>query len=205
MKTVGIFSGSFNPIHIGHLALANWLCEYEPLDELWFLVTPHNPLKAEDTLMNDCFRMELVETSIKDYDKFKASDFEFSLPRPSYTIDTLRALREAYPEVTFILIVGSDSWNNIGRWKESEALIREFPVWVYPRQGYEAVVSPSHPTVRSVDAPVMDVSSTFIRASIKAGKDVRFFMPEAIRTYLPEIRRCVENGEKNTYSDREET
>lgn len=196
MKTVGIFSGSFNPIHIGHLALANWICEYEPLDELWFLVTPHNPLKAENTLMNDRFRLSLVEVSIKNYGKFRTSDFEFSLPRPSYTIHTLRALRKAYPEVLFVLIVGSDSWSNLSRWKESEALIREFPIWVYPRQGYEVAIPPDLPAVRCLNAPIIEISSTFIRQAIREEKDVRFFLSEAVWEYIPEIRKSLERNEK---------
>ena len=169
MKTVGIFSGSFNPIHIGHLALANWICEYEPLDELWFLVTPHNPLKAEN---------------------------KFSLPRPSYTIHTLRALRKAYPEVLFVLIVGSDSWSNLSRWKESDALLREFPIWVYPRQGYEVAIPPDLPAVRCLNAPMIEISSTFIRQAIREEKDVRFFLSEAVWEYIPEIRKSLERKEK---------
>ncbi len=109
MKT-GIFSGSFNPLHIGHLALANYLCEYEGLDEVWFLVTPHNPLKEEDELMDDTFRLKLVQLAIAGYPKFKASDIEFNLPRPSYTIHTLDKLKETYPDREFHLIIGSDNW-----------------------------------------------------------------------------------------------
>lgn len=194
MKTVGIFSGSFNPIHIGHLALANWICEYGPLDELWFLVTPHNPLKSPDSLMDDRFRFELVEKAIAGYPKFKASDFEFTLPRPSYTINTLRSLRTTYPDYTFALVIGADSWSGIERWKESESLLREFPILVYPRRGHETIILDKHTTVHKLDAPLMDISSTFIREAIKTGKDIRFFIPETARNEISQIKRHL-NGE----------
>ncbi len=115
---IGIFSGSFNPVHIGHLALANYLCEYEGLDEVWFMVTPHNPLKEETLLMDDELRLKLVQLAVAGYPKFRASDFEFRLPRPSYTVHTLDSLKQAYPEYTFYLIIGSDNWNLFSQWKE---------------------------------------------------------------------------------------
>jgi len=184
MKKTGLFSGSFNPIHIGHLALANWLCEYEELDELWFLVTPQNPLKDGSDLMDFRLRLEWVRAAISGYPKFKVSDFEASLPLPSYTIRTLRALREKYPECRFHLIVGADNWANMYQWKDVHALLAEFPVLVYPRKGYESAVPLRLPQIRKVDAPLMEISSTFIREAIKAGKDIRFFLPEAIRNQL---------------------
>ena len=116
MKKVGIFGGSYNPIHIGHLALANYLCEYGEVDEVWFLVSPHNPLKERGDLWPDELRLKLVQLAIDGYEKFKASDFEFHLPRPSYMVNTLRALRESYPEHTFTLIIGSDNWEVFPRW-----------------------------------------------------------------------------------------
>jgi nicotinate-nucleotide adenylyltransferase len=184
----GIFSGSFNPVHIGHLALANWLCEFAGLDEVWFVITPHNPLKDRSNLMDDRLRYELVEASIAGYPKFKASDFEFSLPQPTYTIDTLRALEKTYPDRQFHFIMGADNWAFIKRWKESDQLISNYPILVYPRKGYEIQIPSDIPSIRKVDAPLMEISSTFIRESLKAGKDVRFFLPEAIRNH-----KCFSN------------
>ncbi|WFE84705.1 nicotinate (nicotinamide) nucleotide adenylyltransferase [Parabacteroides chongii] len=187
LKT-GIFSGSFNPVHIGHLALANWLCEFAGLDELWFLITPHNPLKDREELMDDQLRYELVEAAIAGYPKFRASDFEFSLPQPTYTIDTLRALDRTYPDRQFHFIMGADNWAFIKRWKESDVLISSYPILIYPRKGYEIILPANFPDIRAVEAPLMEVSSTFIRQSLKDGKDVRFFLPEAIRNH-----KCLSN------------
>lgn len=172
----GIFSGSFNPIHIGHLALANYLCEYGVLDEVWFLVTPHNPLKDESGLWDDDFRLELTRLAVGDYPKFKVSDFEFQLPRPSYTIHTLTALKKAYPDHEFTLIIGSDNWKIFPQWFQPEAIINQFSLLIYPRHGYpiDTASLPEH--VQLVDAPIFDISSTEIREALAEGKDVRYFL-----------------------------
>lgn len=173
----GIFGGSFNPIHIGHLALANYLCEYEELDELWFMITPRNPLKKQAELIPDSFRLELARLAIKNYDKFKASDFEFSLPQPSYTIHTLDALKKSYPDREFHLIMGADNWQLFHRWKESDRILRENKILVYPRSGSTVIPDTLPSNVKLVNAPLMEVSSTFIRNAIIEGKDIRCFLP----------------------------
>ena len=188
MKQIGIFSGSFNPIHIGHLALANWLCEYVDLEEIWFLVTPQSPLKDKVELIDYDLRFAMVKKAITGYSKFKASDFECSLPLPSYTIDTFRALQKTYPDRLFHLIIGADSWENISLWKEANALMNEFPIIIYPRSNYDPTVPSFLPHIRIVDAPLIDISASFVRSAVKEGKDVRFFLPESVREYINLLR-----------------
>ena len=150
----GIFSGSFNPIHIGHLALANYLCEYEGLDEIWFMVSPQNPLKTQSELWSDGLRLKLVELSINGYPHFQASDFEFHLPRPSYSVHTLEKLRAAYPERDFYFIIGSDNWARFDRWYQSERILKENNILIYPRPNYPVKEDELPETVRLVHSPV---------------------------------------------------
>ena len=176
----GIFGGSFNPPHIGHLALANYLCEFEELDEIWFMVSPHNPFKQESELMDDEFRLRLMKLAVEDYPKFKVSDFEFSLPRPSYTINTLEKLKETYPDISFTLIIGADNWNVFNKWKDSDNIISSFNILVYPRKGFDIDITSLPQNVKISDAPIIEISSTFIRKSLKENKDVRFFLPDKV-------------------------
>lgn len=179
---IGIFSGSFNPIHVGHLALANYLCEFEGLDELWFLVTPRNPFKVGQELLPDALRLELVRVAISGYPRFRASDFEFRLSQPSYTIHTLDKLKEAYPQHTFHLIIGSDNWHSFFRWYQSDRLLSENSILVYPRPGYPVDTSSLPSTVRLVSSPVLEISSTFIRQALSEGRDIRYFLhPQVYR------------------------
>ncbi|MDR0961689.1 MAG: nicotinate-nucleotide adenylyltransferase [Mediterranea sp.] len=186
MKT-GIFSGSFNPIHIGHLALANYLCEYEGLDELWFMVSPHNPLKSEDELLDDHLRLELVRLATAGYAKFRVSDFEFHLPHPSYTAHTLDSLKIAYPDREFHLIIGSDNWAIFDCWRDNKRIIAENPILIYPRPGYPVREASLPENVRLTSAPVFDISSTFIRESLREGRDVRYFLHPDVYRRLSEL------------------
>ena len=188
---VGIFGGSFNPIHVGHLALANYLCEYGGLDEIWFLVSPQNPFKQNVELLDDKIRLEMVKAAVSGYPRFCASDFEFTLPRPSYTVDTLNRLAEAYPDREFTLIIGADNWAAFDRWKSPEEIIRKHSIIVYPRPGYDIQTGPLPPHVKVVDTPQLEISSTFIRQAISEGRDIRYFLH-------PEVYRII--AEKKLYN-----
>ena len=188
LKT-GIFSGSFNPIHIGHLALANYLCEYEGLDEIWFMTSPQNPLKAGTELWPDELRLRLVELATEGYPHFHASDFEFHLPRPSYSVHTLEKLHEAYPEREFYLIIGSDNWTRFDRWYESERIVKENRILVYPRSGFPVNENGLPETVRLVHSPTFEISSTFIRQALDEKKDIRYFLHPKVWEYITEYIR----------------
>lgn len=184
MRRIGLYSGSFNPIHHGHVMLANYLVEFSDLDELWFVVSPQNPLKKKEDLMRDEDRLKMVELALEGDSRLKVSDIEMSLPIPSYTINTLRALSERYPEDRFVFICGMDSLQDLHRWKEYQAILDGYELLVFPRKGYDGGDLIHHPHVKVLETPIIEVSSTFIRNSMREGKDVRHFMPERAYQYL---------------------
>lgn len=184
-KETGIFSGSFNPLHIGHLVLANYICEFTSLEEVWFVVTPHNPLKEADELLADELRLEMVRLALEDYDRIGVSDVEFHMPRPSYTIDTLNRLSCEHPDRNFTLIIGGDNWTQFGQWKEYQQLMKRYQILVYPRMGEEVVIPPQLcDTIQLVNAPLVEISSTFIRDSIREGRDMRAFLPAKVYDFI---------------------
>lgn len=186
-KQIGIFSGSFNPIHIGHLILANYITEFTYIDEVWFVVTPHNPLKEISNLVSEEHRLKMCRIATKVITKLKVSEIEFSMPKPSYTIDTLDRLKNEHPDLDFSLIIGADNWNELHLWKSHERLRSEFKLLVYPRLNEEVEIDAQFKdNVQLINAPIIQISSTFIRASIKENKDVRTFLPNQIYEYIRE-------------------
>jgi nicotinate-nucleotide adenylyltransferase len=180
---IGLYFGSFNPIHIGHLIVANHVVENSDVDKIWFVVSPHNPLKDSHTLLNEYDRLHLVQLAIEDNAKFRASNVEFSLPKPSYTIDTLTYLTEKFPLETFSVVMGSDSFSNIHRWKNYEQLVSQYSFIVYNRPGFP--ISDTYGArLQVVDAPLLEISSTFIRKQIKEKRSVRYVLPNKVREYV---------------------
>ncbi|MDR1698670.1 MAG: nicotinate-nucleotide adenylyltransferase [Prevotellaceae bacterium] len=182
MKT-GLFFGSFNPIHIGHTALASYIVEQGLVDELWFVVSPHNPLKEKDGLLNAGLRLKMVQKAIEGYAKFRACDVEFSLQKPSYTIDTLRYLRENFPEKQFSVIMGADSLADINKWKDYKEILAEYDLLVYPRPNVTITDFPQNITILN-NAPLLDISATFVREQLQKGHDVRYFVPNGVGELL---------------------
>jgi len=193
MAKIGLYFGSFNPVHIGHTAIAGYMTEFAGLDQVWFVVSPHNPLKKKETLLADHQRLYITQLAIGDNVRLKASDIEFKLPVPSYTIDTLTYLKEKYPKNEFCLVMGEDNLYTLHKWKNANELIRKYPIYVYPRPDSVKPSSPlldhilSTADIHPVKAPLMDISGTFIRDGIKKGKDMSYFLPPAVWKYIKEM------------------
>ena len=193
MPKIGLYFGSFNPIHIGHMAIAGYMTEFAGLDQVWFVVSPQNPLKKKETLLADHHRLYMVQLAIGDNDRIKASDIEFKLPIPSYTIDTLTYLKEKYANYKFCLVMGSDNLYTLHKWKNASELVSKYPIYVYPRPETDKPVSSLldqilvSADIHHVSAPLMAISGTFIRASIKAGKDMSYFLPPPVWKYIVEM------------------
>jgi len=191
---IGLFFGSFNPIHVGHLIVANTMATNTDLEQVWFVVSPQNPFKKVKSLLHEFDRFDMVEKAIADNSRLKATDIEFSMPRPSYTIDTLRKLQEKYPQHIFKLIMGEDNLDQFANWKEYDTILNGFGLYVYPRPNRSdgprsdgpATVSPfrKHPNVRLVHAPLLDISATFIRENIRANRSIRYIVPEVVEEMI---------------------
>ncbi len=185
MKT-GLYFGSFNPVHIGHLAIANYMTAFTDIDQLWFVISPQNPLKKQAMLLEDHKRRTMLELAIEEDDRFRVCDIEFKLPKPSYTVDTLAHLKELHPSNEFVLIMGSDGLSTFYKWKNHKVIEENYMRYIYPRPGYP--VNPDdHAHIRIVDAPLMEISSTFIRDSLHSKIDIRHFLPPKVYKYICEM------------------
>lgn len=181
---IGLFFGSFNPIHIGHLIIANTMAENTDLNEVWFVVSPQNPFKKNNNLLHEFDRYEMVKLAINDSYKLKVTDIEFSMSRPSYTIDTLTLLSEKYPEHHFVLIIGEDNLAGFNNWKNHEAILNYYELYVYSRPMAEKSAFHTHPKVKLVDAPQLDISATFIRNSVRENKSIKFLVTQEVENYI---------------------
>nr|WP_299171456.1 nicotinate (nicotinamide) nucleotide adenylyltransferase [uncultured Allomuricauda sp.] len=190
MKQVGLYFGTFNPIHIGHLAIANHMVEFSNLDEVWFVITPQSPFKTKQSLLDNHHRYQMVFEALQDYPKLKSSKIEFNLPQPNYTINTLVHLDEEYGnEYQFSLIMGEDNLKSFHKWKNYENILENYAIYVYPRisEGNIEHQFQDHLQITKVDAPIMEISSTFIRNKHKEGKNIRPLLPDAVWKYMDEM------------------
>jgi len=193
MAKIGLYFGSFNPIHIGHIAIAGYMTEFTELEQVWFVVSPHNPLKKKEGLLAGHHRLDMVQIAIGNNEKFQACDIEFRLPIPSYTIDTLTSLKEKYPKHKFCLIMGEDNIYTLHKWKNPEELLKQCPIYVYPRQNVVKHSSPilkrliSSAEIHYVNAPLMDISGTFIRNGVKQRKNMSYFVPSQVWRYITDM------------------
>ncbi len=183
---VGLFFGSFNPVHVGHMIIANYMAQHTDLDQVWMVVSPQNPLKKRRTLAKDYDRLYLIDQAIDDNPLLKSSNIEFSLPKPSYTIDTLTYLKEKYPDKQFVLIMGGDNLGSFHKWKNYETILNNHEIYVYKRPTYELGELESHESISLFDAPMMEISSSYIRNEIKEGRSIRYLVPEKVEDHILE-------------------
>ena len=183
---IGLYFGTFNPIHVGHLIIANHMAEHSNLDQIWMVVTPHNPLKQKNTLLDDYQRLHLVRLATEDYPKIKPTDIEFKLPQPNYTVNTLAHLSEKFPQHEFSLIMGEDNLKSLHKWKNYEYILQHHDIYVYPRvsEEVENELFKNHPRIQIIDAPVVEISSTVIRDNIKKNKNIRPLLPQKVWEYV---------------------
>jgi nicotinate-nucleotide adenylyltransferase len=181
---IGLFFGSFNPVHNGHLIIANYICETTGLDKVWLVVSPQNPFKEKQSLLHEYDRLHLIQLAIEGNTNLRASDAEFKLPKPSYTIDTLTHLQEKYPEHTFSLIMGGDNLVSLHKWKNYELIVRDHDIYVYKREGAMENPYADKASVHFLDVPLLDISATFIRENIQAGHSMQYFLPDKVWEYV---------------------
>jgi len=187
-QKIGLFFGSFNPIHTGHLILANHFCEYTDIEKVWFIISPHNPLKEKKSLLEDHHRLYMVNIAVEDDERFYASNVEFHMPQPSYTIHTLAYLQDKYPEKQFVLLSGSDIFPSFHKWKNYNKILEYFKIYVYPRPGFIEHSLLSHPSVSFIqDAPMIGISSSYIRKAVKEGKNIQYLLPEKVHKHIIEM------------------
>ncbi len=186
-RKTGLVFGSFNPVHTGHLILANYMAEFTDLDEVWLIVSPQNPLKSKASLLAEYHRLALARLAVENHPHLRVSDIEFKMPKPSYTIDTLTWLSEKHPGHEFILIGGTDNFKHFHKWKNHEQILSQYQLYVYPRPGYTLGNFENHPHIKLFEAPLMEISSSFIRKGIKAKKDMSFWMPDKVYQYILEM------------------
>lgn len=184
---VGLFFGSFNPVHTGHLLIADYFTEFGGLETIWFIISPQNPFKSNDELLDEKLRLKMLQLAIDRDTRFVASDVEFNLPRPSYTVDTLSHLRETYPGHEFIPIIGGDNLQTFHLWKSYEEILSHHQVYVYRRTGFhESPLLANHPRIRIFEVPLLNISSTYIREMIQAGKSIKYLVPEPAEKFIRE-------------------
>ncbi len=184
---VGLFFGSFNPIHTGHLLIANYFNQFAGFDKIWFVVSPQNPFKENDTLLNENIRLQLLELAINGDTRFGASNIEFNLARPSYTVKTLEHLRAQFPNDEFCPIIGGDNLQSFHRWKDYNQILEHHTVYVYRRAGFhENPILANHPKIKIFEVPLLNISSTYIREMIQAGKSIKYLVPEPVEQYIIE-------------------
>jgi len=187
IKKTGLYFGSFNPIHNGHLILANFMAEFTDLDEVWFVISPQNPFKDKNSLLAEHHRLALVRIAVEDQQNLGVTDIEFKMPKPSYTIDTLTWLSDKYPNRDFILISGTDIFSSFHKWKNYREILEFYSIYVYPRPGSGLGEFAGHPKIKLFKAPAMEISSSFIREGIKQRKNMRYWMPDAVYNYILEM------------------